>query len=135
MEWNLKEGTKNLYQLEKEELQGLIDTLSIKKIANIFNISQSSARRIVSERMDHYKITIARTRSVSFRPSQEPFSEDEMDYGRHQRINKQIITKDGLLVFEGNAPILKKKNQLTEVVKTYVGVMLRNNQPVNFIKT
>ena len=134
MKRSFKKGTAKLIQIQKEELQFLIDNLSIKKIAEQFGISTSATRRIISERIDYFGITVTDKKAINFRPPQEPFSFNEDDYGSFNSPDKQIITKHGMFVFKGNAPIYKQKNKLSETVKEYVNVMLNNNQPLNFIK-
>jgi hypothetical protein len=133
MDKSRKEETKSLETLGKVEIETLVNSLSFKKIALMFGISDSSARRIIYEKIEEYGIVIRKDAEKKYFPKQVPFSNDEMDYGESKFQRKVMITKYGLLEFKGNAPILKQMNQLSQVVKNYVVVMLRNNQPLNFI--
>ncbi len=128
----IENGIKALKKLNKDQTIIFLDSFSYKSIAKTFSVSESTARRIMTDKIIEFDIVLPKSESA-LRPSRFEFVISEDDLGRTSRNNKQIITKDGMFVFEGNAPIYKVKNKLSETVKEYVNVMLNNNQPLNFV--
>ena len=128
-----KEGTKKLESLSKVEIETLVNATSFKKIAKIFSISDSSARRILYEKIEEFGIIIRKNDESNYIPDQVAFSQNEMDYGGTRYKTHALITREGIVEFKGNSPIYKQLNQLSQVVKNYVTVMLRNDEPLKFI--
>ncbi len=128
----IKNGIKELKKLNKEQTIIFLNSFSYRSIAKTFSVSESTARRVMNSKIKKYGIVLPKS-ETGFTPSRFDFFISEDNCGTTSRNNKQIITKDGMFVFKGNAPIYKQKNKLSEAVKEYVNVMLENNQPLNFI--
>ena len=124
-------GIEALHNLSKDETKVFVESFSYKSIAKTFSVSESTARRVIAKKIHEFGIVMPGIKRIPM-PLKHDFSMSEDDYGTISSSNKQVITKDGLLVFNGNSPIYKVKNELTEVVKTYVCAMLNNNQPLKF---
>jgi hypothetical protein len=129
----LMDGTKKLLNLNREDAKQLFQSLNIREIAKKYDISLSSARRCAYELILKHNIFSEETGITPFIEPMQPFSDDEMDYGHGERLKNQIITKQGLLSFNGNAKILRTPTMLSAVTKQYVTTMLENNQPVKFV--
>ena len=132
-----KLGATMINALTRDKVLELISVYTEEEIAKLYNLNVSEVSRLLTEKLKgKYKrkplSELTPQRDMCFYKS--PFSEDEEDYGNNQHIKKQIITKEGLLVFSGNSKIYRNKSLLPKVTENYVNVMLENNQPLKFVK-
>jgi len=128
----IENGIIELKKLNKEQIRVFVKPFNYASIARAFSVSESTARRVIGKKITEFGIVIPK-KEVELITSRYNFFLSEDNCGTTSRNNKQIITKDGMFVFKGNAPIYKQKNKLSEAVKEYVNVMLNNNQPIKFI--
>ena len=104
------EGSILLSKINKEHAIYLISTFNEEQIANMYDVSVTVVRDRIAEKIEEYGIPKDLKKSV-YKPEKinfekKAFSECEDDYGYVNDTNiKHIITKKGLLIFEGNAPI------------------------------
>ena len=124
-------GIIELKKLNKEQTIIFIESFSYTSIAKTFGVSESTARRVVSKKIVEFGIVVrkSKTEPTPLRYKSYLLEEDCASVSDNK---KQIVTKGGMFVFKGNAPIYKQKNKLSETVKEYVNAMLNNNQPLKF---
>jgi len=120
---------------EQKRFNSLYKEYPRNLVRKSMGITTARYNKLLEIAMKDEKIKAARNEiDKSLRKARElvPYSRNEDDYGLKKFENKKMITKDGLLIFIGNAPIRKHKNKLSEIVKEYVVTMLDNNQPLKF---
>jgi len=57
----------------------------------------------------------------------QPFSKNEDDYGNNAFEGKQMITREGMLIFKGTNPLIDCWNDLSSIAQHYKGIMKENN--------
>tara|TARA_R110000751_G_scaffold130210_2_gene232197 strand:+ start:344 stop:742 length:399 start_codon:yes stop_codon:yes gene_type:complete len=124
-------GIDQLKQLNRRQVVRLLDANSYIAISNLYRVLEREVREILASKIEEFDIKVKQN-TVIIEPRNYDFNISEEKHASTTKKTKQIITKDGLFLFKRNSPIYKVKNELTEVVKTYVCAMLNNNQPLKF---
>jgi len=105
------EGSILLSKIDKEHAIYLISNFNEEQIANMYDVSVRTVRSRMAEKMNEFMIpTALKNHMLLKKPDdvkfeKKAFSENEEDYGFENKNIKHIVTKNGLFVFEGNAPI------------------------------
>tara|TARA_R110000824_G_scaffold400793_2_gene609358 strand:+ start:405 stop:785 length:381 start_codon:yes stop_codon:yes gene_type:complete len=124
----IKKGLLELKKLNKEQTIVFMNSFSYKSLAITFNVSESSARRIIYKKIIDFGIVVP-IKKIDFVEVRYDLELSEDDCASVSPNKKQIITKDGLFQFKENLTIPKNKpNRLSQVCKEYIEVMKQNNQ-------
>src|SRR5210317_1626199 len=105
------EGSILLSKIDKEHAIYLISNFNEEQIAKMYEVSVTVVRSRLNEKMQEFMVpetlknNILLKKPDHVRFEKQPFSKDEEDYGYENKNIKHIVTKNGLFIFEGNAPI------------------------------
>lgn len=130
MGYNRNKNADILRSLNKDKVIYLMEKHSIKEIAEMYSLSESTAGRIINQLIYDHGI-VSYTKETQYKPWNEPFSKNEDDYG-FQPKKKVFITKFGIIKFDGNSdltPIKTKITRVSDIYKnmcTHYGVLLNS---------
>jgi hypothetical protein len=118
------EGSILLSKIDKEHAIYLISNFNEEQIANMYDVSVTVVRDRMAEKMEEYMIPeklknhIYKPEKVKFQKT--PFSKFEDDYGLLNKEVKQMVTREGLLIFDGVAPLKDPgETPLQKIIKIY----------------
>jgi hypothetical protein len=118
------EGSILLSKIDKEHAIYLISNFNEEQIGKMYDVSVTVVRDRMAEKIEEFMIPeqlknhIYKPEKVKFQKS--PFSEFEDDYGYLKKEVKQMVTKKGLLVFDGVAALKDTiETPLQKIIKIY----------------
>jgi hypothetical protein len=106
----------------------LVSTHSYKEIADAYNCSESTSRKILAKKAAPYLIFYISSPKDAMIPAieRQSYSDNEMDYPSVFK-DRVLITREGILSFDGNKPLIGAPSQLSRVAIEYHRVMKLNN--------
>ena len=110
------DGIAELEKLKRISIQKLLDRLSYPQIAQEYGISLSSVNRVMGRKIAKFRIKRV-PMPVKVKLVNHPFSTNEDDYGF--RSCKALITKQGIVSFDGNSEIIHQPSVFSTVAQEY----------------
>ncbi|MDC1302264.1 hypothetical protein N8Z08_02070 [bacterium] len=120
----------NLGQLKRMDglrAARLVSRFPYRTIALNYNTSESSARRALEIKSKRFEHLFKKEEDFGIvEVAKQSYSNNELDYPAIFK-EKRIFTREGVISFDGNNPLVEHKNELSEVTRNYIHTMNINN--------
>ena len=107
----------------------LVQNNSQKEIAEKYNLNETQVSHALTKKINgNFKGSKSRMPLPVEKIDQgifemKPFSDNEDDYGEDKNPTKQLITKEGILVFEGNESLKDEPTKYQVVARNYKSML------------